>query len=140
MRHLEQAPRSTRQVAQRLRSRGVPPHVADEVLAWLTDLGYLDDAAFADMLVRSRTATKMLGRRALLAELAAKGIGPELRVAAIAQVSHDDELTMARALVAKRAPSLAALEPVVAKRRLAGLLARKGYASATIAVVLADLH
>ena len=47
--------------------------------------------------------------------------------AALDEVDPIDEEDRARALVAKRMRSMSGLDPVVQIRRLAGMLARKGY-------------
>ena len=52
----------------------------------------------------------------------------------------DDELTAARALVAKKASATRGLDPMVRDRRLAGVLGRRGFGSGIIATVLAELR
>jgi regulatory protein len=49
----------------------------------------------------------------------------------VGELDPDQELATARALVAKRLPSVAGLPAEVQLRRLAGALARKGYPAGT---------
>ncbi|MDD9207440.1 RecX family transcriptional regulator, partial [Georgenia sp. 10Sc9-8] len=63
----------------------------------------------------------------LALELRRKGIEGEVATAALEQVDDETEEGAARALVAKRARSTRGLDREKRRRRLAGMLARKGY-------------
>lgn len=139
LRQLDRAPRTRRQLEQALAKRLVPEEVAGTVLDRLAEVGLIDDEAYAEMLVRSRTVTKGLARRALRAELRAKGCDDDIIASALARLSDADELEMARVLIARRAPRLAGLDSDVRNRRLAGWLMRKGYSSNVIRSVLTEL-
>ncbi len=128
LRQLSLAPRSRSQLEQKLHQRGCEPQVAERVLDRLTEVGLIDDQAYAEMLVRARHSGKGLARRALAHELRKQGIDEELADGALRQVGARDERLRAEQLVAKRLPSLHGLAPEVQARRLAGMLARKGYA------------
>ena len=56
-------------------------------------------------------------------------IGAEEAKEALEQIDEHDQRVAARALVDKKLRSMASLDRQVATRRLAGLLARKGYAA-----------
>jgi regulatory protein len=129
LRQLTMAPRSRAQLAQALARRGCDPGVAESVLDRMTEVGLVDDAAYAGMLVRSRQATRGLASRALAVELRRKGVAPDTAAEALAEVDPADEEAAARALVARRMRSMAGLDVTVQTRRLAGMLARKGYPS-----------
>lgn len=121
------AARTRSQLQAVLGKRGIPDDVAADVLDRLTEVGLIDDAAYADAWVRSRHRAKGISRRLLGQELARAGIGAEEAVEALAQVDEESERKAAHALATKKARSLSGLEPAVAARRLAALLARKGY-------------
>ncbi len=89
------------------------------------------------MLVRSRHTERGLARRALSHELRRKGIAPEVAEQALEQIDDDDELTAARELAQRRARATRGHDPVMRRRRLAGMLARKGY-SAGVAMRAVD--
>ena len=127
LRKLTMAPRTRAQLASDLAARDVSSEVAVRVLDRFTDVGLIDDAAFAEVWVRSRHGLKGLSRQVLRQELRTKGVDDELIAIAVEQVSADDEVVAARALVAKKLPSMRRLEREVQKRRLIGALARKGY-------------
>jgi|SRR5690625_3311144 len=131
LRQLGFAARSSHQLREAMLAREVPPEAAAEVIERLTRVGLIDDAEYAAMLVRTRQSERGLARRALLAELAKKGIDPALALEAVDQVSADDEAEAARAIVRKRVASMRALDPTKRRNRLYGALARRGYNAAT---------
>jgi regulatory protein len=128
LRLLTLAPRTRAQLADALRKRGIPDETADEVLSRFEDVGLIDDAAFARSWVESRHHGRGLASRALSAELKQRGVAPdEIRAAIDEQLSPDDEATAARRLIDRKLNSTRGLPPEQRTRRLAGLLARKGY-------------
>jgi regulatory protein len=138
LRKLTAAPRTRAQLAGELASRNVPDDVATGVLDRFTEVGLVDDAAFAALWVQSRHARRCLSRRALAHELRAKGVDDETVRAAVARVDDDDERSAAAALVARRLPATRAQPREVRARRLAGMLARKGYASGVAMAAVRD--
>jgi regulatory protein len=104
----------------------------------MEQVGLVDDVAFADAWVRSRTATRGLSRRALAHELRGKGIDDDTARAALDQVDDDAELALARDLVVRRLPTVRGLPPDKQMTRLVGMLARKGYSSGLAFRVVRD--
>ena len=138
LRQLTLAPRSRAQLEDKLRQRDCPDDVAATVLDRLTEVGLVDDEAYAQMLVRSRQAGKGLARRALAHELRKQGIDQEVADEALGQVDAGDERLRAEQLVAKKLRSMRGLPPEVQARRLAGMLARKGYSGEVAWPVIRD--
>ena len=129
LRQLAMAPRSRAELLQKLGQRGCAPEVACAVLDRMTQVGLVDDQAYAQMLVRSQQAGRGLARPALARELRTKGIEDEVAEEALASISDEDERDRARALVDKKLRAMHGLGLDVQTRRLAGMLARKGYSS-----------
>ncbi len=129
LRQLTLGPRSRAQLEEKLRSRGCPESAAEAVLDRLTEVGLVDDQAYAHMMVNAQTQRRGLARRALSHELRRKGIDDEAIADAIAQINPADEEERARELVTKKLRTLHGLDADVQKRRLAAMLARKGYSS-----------
>jgi len=128
LRLLTLAPRTRAQLAEALRKRGIPDDAADEVLSRFEDVGLIDDAAFARAWVESRHYSRGLSGRALSAELRQRGVAAdEIRAAIDAQLGPEAEVSAARRLVDRRLESTRGLPPEQRTRRLAGMLARKGY-------------
>ena len=136
LRQLAMAPRSRAELAQKLAQRGCAADVATTVLDRMTQVGHVDDEAYAQMLVRSQQAGRGLAKRALARELRTKGIEDHLAEDALTAISDEDERDRARALVDKKLRAMHGLGIEVQTRRLVGMLARKGYSSnVTYAVI-----
>ena len=121
--------RSRKELADKLAKRGVPDELAGELLDRFTEVGLIDDAAYARQWVESRHRSRGLAPRALAQELRRKGIDDEDSKTALEQIDESDQRAAARALVDKKLRSMRGLDRQVATRRLAGLLARKGYSA-----------
>lgn len=121
------APRSRAQLATALRRRGIPGHVADDVLARFSDAGLIDDAAFARAWVESRHYSRGLAGRVLTAELRQRGVGDEEIREAVAGLGPDAETDAARHLVQRKLAATRGQPNQARVRRLTGMLARKGY-------------
>jgi regulatory protein len=121
------APRTRAQLSGALKKRGIPDEVADAVLSRYTDVGLIDDAVFARAWVESRHHGQGLSARALSAELRQRGVDDDQIREAVDGLGADAEAETARLLVAKRLAATAGLPAQARVRRLAGMLARKGY-------------
>ncbi|ADU48678.1 regulatory protein RecX [Intrasporangium calvum] len=138
LRQLSMAPRSRAQLERKLSQRGCEPAVAARVLDRMTEVGLVDDEAYAEMLVRSKQQGKGLARKGLAHELRRQGIDAEIAGQALDQVDGDDERAKAEELVAKKLRTMSGLTPDVQARRLAGMLARKGYSGEIAWPVIRD--
>jgi regulatory protein len=127
LRLLTGRPRTRAQLAEAMRRRDVPDDAADAVLARFTEVGLIDDAAFARAWVDSRHHGRGLARRALSAELKQRGVDGEDISAAVGALDPADEIATARRLVAKGLAASRGKPLPTRIRRLVGLLARKGY-------------
>ena len=130
--------RSRQELADKLAGRGVPDELAHDLLDRFTEVGLIDDAAYARQWVESRHRSRGLAPRALAQELRRKGVGDDEAKAALEQIDEDDQRVAARALVDKKLRSMRGLDRQVATRRLAGLLARKGYSAGLAFSVVRD--
>ncbi|MCW2943537.1 MAG: regulatory protein RecX [Actinoallomurus sp.] len=130
LRLLSFSPRTRAQLADALRRKGVSDEVAERVLERYTEVGLIDDVAFARAWVQSRHTGRGLARRALAAELRQRGVADDTVNEAVEELDPGQEEAAARDLVAKRLPATRGLDPVKRTRRLLGLLARRGYPGA----------
>ncbi|WP_327326454.1 recombination regulator RecX [Streptomyces sp. NBC_01210] len=131
LRLLTGTPRTRKQLADALHKREIPSEVAEEVLSRFEDVGLINDAAFADAWVESRHHGRGLARRALARELRTKGVDSALIDEAVGQLDPEQEEETARELVARKLRSTRGLDRDRRLRRLAGMLARKGYPEGT---------
>ncbi|MGW5330038.1 recombination regulator RecX [Streptomyces sp. NPDC004014] len=127
LRLLTGTPRTRKQLADALRKRDIPEEAAEEVLSRFEEVGLIDDGAFADAWVESRHHGRGLARRALARELRTKGVDSTLIDEAVGRLDSEQEEETARELVARKLRATRGLERDKRLRRLAGMLARKGY-------------
>ncbi|MBD1540027.1 regulatory protein RecX [Arthrobacter sp. S1_S22] len=130
-RQLTASAKSRLQLARKLAERNIPEDVAEAVLDRFQEARLINDADFADMWVRSRSQSRKLAKGALRRELAEKGIDQETAAAALDQLTDADEEAAARQLVERKLRPGTDLQDRAARdkatRRLASMLARKGY-------------
>ncbi|WP_329248905.1 recombination regulator RecX [Streptomyces canus] len=127
LRLLTGTPRTRKQLADALRKREIPDDAAEEVLSRFEEVGLINDSAFAEAWVESRHHGRGLARRALAQELRTKGVDSTLIDAAVSQLDSDQEEATARELVDRKLRATRGLDRDKRLRRLAGMLARKGY-------------
>ncbi|OON75193.1 recombination regulator RecX [Streptomyces tsukubensis] len=127
LRLLTGTPRTRKQLADALRKREIPDDAAEEVLSRFEEVGLINDGAFADAWVESRHHGRGLARRALARELRTKGVESTLIDEAVGQLDSEQEEATARELVDRKLRSTRGLDRDKRLRRLAGMLARKGY-------------
>ena len=127
LRQLTGQPRSRAELAKALSRRGVADDVIERVLGRFSEVGLIDDNAFARAWVESRHAGRGLARRALAHELRRRGVGEDDVGEAVDLLSPETEHATARALVLRRLPSTRGADGRTRIRRLVGMLSRKGY-------------
>jgi regulatory protein len=138
LKQLAMAPRSRRQLADKLRQRDCPDAVANRLLDRMEAVGLVDDEAYAQMVVRSKQATRGLAKRALAQELRGKGVADATIADALGSIDPESERALAEAVAGRTMRRLAGLEPQVQARRLAGVLGRKGYPPSVVYAVVRE--
>jgi len=124
---LTHGPRTRSQLAETLRKRLVPDHAAESVLDRLTEVGLIDDAAYAAGWVQSRRLSRGLSSSAIARELRDRGVEQHLVASAMADVGEDQDEASARDLTRRRLRSMDGLPVQTQVRRMVGYLGRKGY-------------
>ena len=122
--------RSARELRRQLVRKGEPPEQVDAAISRLTAAGFLDDAAFARQLTRSKAVGAGMSRRRIQQELWRRGVARDVGDDAIADVFADealDEGAVVEQAARKKLRSLKNLDPETRNRRLYAYLARRGY-------------
>jgi regulatory protein len=128
-------PRSEHELRDRLKRKQYEPETIDLALERVRGRGYLDDADFARRWVENRVQHRPRGERMLKQELRVKGIDPET-IAEVIEEADIDEVASAVVVAEKAARRLRGLDPQVARRRLMGTLARRGFGYDVIRVAV----
>jgi regulatory protein len=120
-------------LARRLVRKGHPRKAVDTAIARAATLGLLDDAAFAETYVQTRSA-RGRGPSRLVRELLSMGVERSLVNRAIASEWPEgtDHSGIPLALATKRAAQLGALPRQTKRRRVVAYLARRGFSGRDI--------
>lgn len=131
-------PRASGELQRKLREKGYPADAAEAAVSRMLELGYLNDADFADRWIENRQEHKPRSRMMLHRELMQKGIDRETISEALEE-TEIDEFGDALELARKKANSMAGLDQQTRDRRLSGFLGRRGYGFDVIRKVLEQL-
>jgi regulatory protein len=109
-----------------LLGKRVEPTVADQVVCELIELGYLDDARYAQRFAEDRRRLDGWGSDRIARRLRELGVDREHVEAALAAQDPEEELEAALALLRRRCPQPPATR--AERDRALGILVRRGYA------------
>ena len=118
---------SAHEVRLWLREKELDEAQAEEMLAKVEHLGYVDDYRLAQQLLLRLTNRKGQGRSAIAMELRKRKLSPNAVDEALQTIDQGAELDRAIDQAMGRAPGLQRLDRATAERRLQGFLARRGY-------------
>ncbi len=128
IRSLESRLHGRSELKRKLMAKEFGEPIIDGVLDDLQRMDYLDDARFARARAESAAKVKHHGRRRAMVELTRRGIPRDVADAALGAVfTKESSLAGATELAEKQAPRLKRLDPLVARRRLVGMLQRRGF-------------
>ena len=131
---------SRSELRRKLMRREYGEGVINDVLDQLQRLDYLDDARFARAKALSAAERKHHGRRRAFMELRKAGVSGDVADKALDEVyAASDTVSVARQLAIKQAERLKKLDPLAAKRRLVGMLQRRGFDYEDIKGVVAEV-
>ena len=134
--------RTEREVRQKLIRSGFDDYVAEDTVARLRELGYLDDAAYARSYVQARFRNRGYGPGRLRGDLLRRGIAAALIDAVLEDLTEEEDmLAAARRHAEKRWPRLSG-EPDARKRRkkLSDYLVRRGFSYETARCIIDELE
>ena len=128
VRSLESRLHGRAELKRKLMAKEFGEPIIDGVLDDLTRMNYLDDARYARAKAESAAKVKHHGRRRAQLELTRRGISRDVADAALGAVyTKGESLAVATQLAEKQAPRLRRLDPQIARRRLVGMLQRRGF-------------
>lgn len=139
LRQLSAQAKTRTELERVLKRKNVPQQAAESVLDRMQEVGLVDDATFADAWVESRQQRRHLSATALRHELRGKGVASDLVDQAVSGVDAEDEYTAALSLAERKYERMRALDTEVVRRRLSGVLARRGFGSGVIFRVLGEV-
>jgi regulatory protein len=123
---LNRRDRTVDEVGGMLLGKRVEPAVADQVVTELIELGYLDDARYAERFAEDRRRLDGWGSERIGRRLRELGVDREHVDAALAAQDPEEEMAAALELLRRRCPAPPATR--AERDRALGILVRRGYA------------
>lgn len=127
LRLLAVRPRTRAGLATALARKGFDDETSGEVLDRLERAKLIDDAEYAEMMVRAKHTHQGLGRKGVKSQLIRQGVDADTAEHAVSAIDPVEEEHRARELVRKRMRGMSRLDDRAVIRRLVAALARKGY-------------
>lgn len=125
--------RTRRELAVKLKARGRPDEVIDQVLDRLENSGLIDDGRFARLWIDERLRRRPAGLSLLRRELRQKGIDAEIVDTALEEsASREGETERAYEALRRQSHRYARLDRDAAHRRMVAFLGRRGFGQAVI--------
>src|SRR5947209_12910905 len=118
--------RTVQELRGHLLARALTAPAVEAAIGELTELGYLDDARYAQLFAQDKRTLEQWGAERIRRELIARGIPRDLAHAASEEGEQDEgELERALAVLARRFPD--GVRDARERERALGMLLRKGY-------------
>lgn len=124
---------------QRLSREGFSEEAIETAVEELIDSGHIRDRKYAENWVVRRQKSNPRGKTLLKHELLDRGVDRETAEQVVAQVETENEAMLALQIAQKRMKRYQGLPEHVAKRRLHGFLARRGFGSEIVRQVLEQI-
>lgn len=134
---LEYADRTEQELRRKLQDRGYSQKEIEEAVSFLMEYGYVNDAAYAERYIHSRTLSK--SKRLLRMELEKKGVDRDVIDRELCENPVDEKAQIRRFLEKKGYRPGEEADPVK-KRRIVAALARRGYSYDVIRSVMGELE
>ncbi|REB05311.1 recombination regulator RecX [Sporosarcina sp. BI001-red] len=119
--------RSEHEVKQKLLQAEFGEAVIQEAIIKLKKLGFLDDHAFSEALLRTQKNTSEKGPNAIKQEMKEKGIDPSIQEEVLEEYDPQEQLATATRLAEKAARKHSSVAPAQLKQRIQNALQRKGF-------------
>lgn len=133
--------RSRKEIHDKLVQKGISEKVASGAVAYLEERGYIDDRKLAELLKKDAIERRHLGRKGVRGYLVKRGIEAEVvdSVSGTGSGGEDDYFESAQRLVEKKLRHMQGLDAREARKKLWGMLGRRGFSPEHIRKVLKSL-
>lgn len=136
---VSQRERTERQLRDKLKAKDCTPAAINAAVKELRRYGFVDDARYAKLFAEDKRRLQGWGERRIRMQLVRDGIDRDIIDALFADdeaaLAAPSELEVALDLLTRKRPDL---RDVKVKSRMAGMLARRGIASATVYAALRE--
>lgn len=132
--------RSEKEIIQRLKLKGFDDNHINNTVEFLKNTELIKDDVLASELFRNATENKLLGRKGIQVFLSNRGIKKDLVTETLSGLSEDTEKKTALRLVEKKMKVLRNHPKNVIKRRLWGMLERRGFSAGVIHTAIKSIN
>lgn len=136
--YIEYKLRTEGEVRRKLLQKQYPEEIVEQVMAFLRNYGYVDDAAYCAAYIRDSLRFHPKGPMRLRMELLQKGVAPAVADAALEETPVDEAAEAAK-LLGKKVKHGAPSSPQE-KQRLANYLRRRGFSYSAVREALSALE
>ncbi len=140
LRLLNYRSRSRKEMLERLGKKGFDQDRINDVMEFLERSKLINDEVLAADLLRQATERKYLGGRGVRMFLYKRGIPKDLIDKTMSEHTRETEELSARNFIEKKVSSLSRYPDNVVKRRLWGMLQRRGYSISVISKVFREIE
>jgi regulatory protein len=119
--------RYTKEIRAKLREYQLEPADAEQILHYLIEEKYVDDARFAEAYVRGKIRSNHWGRIKINLELCSKGIDQRLIDDAMEHFPKAEYLSILTQMVERKQQDWSELPPIVQRQKLSMVFLRSGY-------------
>ena len=134
---------STSQIREKLRGLGHEQAVVEQTIERLTRSGALNDAALGEILIRELNRRSPAGPKLIKVKLQERGFDSQTidKLLEKTNTSYDEQIAAATELAQRKMKTFSSrVDAATRKRRLWGLLARRGFATDTIEAAIAAVE
>jgi regulatory protein len=121
--------RSKKELWQKLKGKGFQERHINEVIAFLEETGLLNDEQLASQLLRYGIENKSLGYNGIKMFLLKRGIDKDTVNKTLQDHSHEMEVQAAKDFTQRKQRVLKNYPSHIIKRRICGMLQRRGFSS-----------
>lgn len=132
--------RSKKEMFERLRRKGFDNDQINRAMEFLEDVGLMKDEVVARELFRNAIERKYLGRKGIEMFLSRRGIERELINETLSTHTREVEKGVALKLVEKKLKTLKNYPENIVKRRLWGILQRRGFSTDIINIAVKSVE
>lgn len=135
---LQYRPRSLKEMQWRLSKKGFDEDEINNTIRFLEDTGLIEDRLLASGLMRDAVERRYLGKKGVETLLYQRGIEKELINETLSSHTEDMEMEAVKRLIKKKLRTLKNHPQDTIKRRLIGMLRRRGFSGDVINRALAE--
>ena len=137
--YLSYEPRTVFEVLQYLNKRGIDNESAQAAVSQLTEMGFLDDAKYAQLMIRQDLRIGTDGPLSISNKLGQKGIDPEIIDNTLAEIADDKWLDTGKRVLKSMKSKVGKLSQRELEHKMTTKLLNHGFSSALASAIIGQM-